>query len=746
MNFDHFKKIVAAFADRPTDLDFSKGLLVAQIRDEMIEARLSLSGGDVFVEENGDRQNAVGWIVNRVARLPLLAERILAFGSAKVPHFVVPNASVVDQLEVGNGEEFEADDAMLKTVEILGRRPAGTTSVLYVTSDAGEGKTTLINQIARAQAEKYKAHETDWLLVPIPLGGRAFLRFDDVTIAALVNRLRFPFFYYEAFLELVRLGVLIPAFDGFEEMFVEGSSGEAVSALGNLVNSLQSSGSVLVAARKAFFEYRSFVTQARLFDAIESDSVSFARVALHRWEKRQFIEYAKARQYAQPEVLYDRVADRLGAKHPILTRAVLVRRLLDVAVDRGDLDTLLNQVGSTPQDYFYQFVNAIVEREASQKWLDKANEAASPLLSVEEHHELLASIAQEMWITATNALRADVLDVVADVFSESKKKAPSAARQIRDRIKDHPLLVASDAPKGTFAFDHEDFREFFLGQAVGAALARRGVGDLTELLRVGALPRETGEHAALFVARKAQPNEALIPLIQKIGSEEPSGSFGRENASGLAVALLHHLGIKQVELSNLNFPADSLRGRRLESIRFKDCYFQATSIDAWVSKCTFEKCRFERLELNGSKVTSALINCEVGSLYRRDRDDQLYDPSAIAQGLREAGFDVKIEADQVSVPRVTRIDPEIDLVERVLRIFLRASHANENVIRQRLGIKSSAFFDKVLPQLLKKEILEETSYQGSGQQRRFRLNVPMRDMQEHLVASKGSFGEFLRRF
>ena len=80
------------------------------------------------------------------------------------------------------------------------------------------------------------------------LGGRPFLRFDDVVIGELVNRFRFQFFYYDAFIELVKMGVLVPAFDGFEEMFIESGSGEALSALGNLMNTLESSGSVLISA------------------------------------------------------------------------------------------------------------------------------------------------------------------------------------------------------------------------------------------------------------------------------------------------------------------------------------------------------------------------------------------------------------------------------------------------------------------------------------------------------------------
>ena len=54
----------------------------------------------------------------------------------------------------------------------------GTCSVLYLTADAGEGKTTLISQLAHAQAKRFRKRDSDWLLVPISLAGKPFLRFD----------------------------------------------------------------------------------------------------------------------------------------------------------------------------------------------------------------------------------------------------------------------------------------------------------------------------------------------------------------------------------------------------------------------------------------------------------------------------------------------------------------------------------------------------------------------------------------
>jgi hypothetical protein len=293
------------------------------------------------------------------------------------------------------GNDVPGIDALRGCEELLSAQVPGTTTVTYLTSDAGEGKTTLINALARKIADEYKRKERDWILLPVPLGGRAFLRFDELVVSALMNRFRFQYWFFEGFIELVRLGVVVPAFDGFEEMIVEGSSGEAVSALGNLMNQLNSEGRVLLAARKAFFEYQSFKTQARLFDAIGSDdSVSFSRLALQRWSREQFEEYGALRGRHDASEIYDQVAARFAADHPLLTRAVLVRRLFDVTRGVRDVGELLSRMGNKPQDYFHQFVLAIIEREASEKWLDKEGREGRSLLSVDEHLALLAAVAR----------------------------------------------------------------------------------------------------------------------------------------------------------------------------------------------------------------------------------------------------------------------------------------------------------------------------------------------------------------
>ena len=81
--------------------------------------------------------------------------------------------------------------------------------------------------------------------------------------------------------------------------------------------------------------------------------MAFSRVSLDRWNHAAFTRYAGERGVREPDNLFRAVADRLGDKHTVLTRAVLVRRLVDVATDEADLSGLLNRIGQNPQDYFH---------------------------------------------------------------------------------------------------------------------------------------------------------------------------------------------------------------------------------------------------------------------------------------------------------------------------------------------------------------------------------------------------------
>lgn len=755
MQFNEFKRIVTCFADQVEDVDTTHGDLLLQVRDETITAKLHQRPDGLLVEEHGDRMPAVHWVVKRLARIPLLADRICSYVSPP-EHFVTPSGSLVDQIDNDpSGQDALQPNVVESMTEMLGRRPGGTTSVLYLTSDAGEGKTSLINHLAVTQARQYKAKRSDWLLVPVPLGGRTFLRFDDVVVAALANRLRFQLLYYDAFLELVRLGVLVPAFDGFEEMIVESSSGEAISALGNLVGKLRSEGTLLVAARKAYFDYPNFGSQARLFDTIGSGAdVAFGRLSLNRWNRSTFALYATARSVGDPERLFTVVSDRLGDEHPVLTRAVLVRRLVDVAVEENDLSSLLDRIGHDERDYFHEFVGGIVEREARLKWTDRSGDSSRALLTTDEHHELLSMVAQEMWLSATDELGVDVVSLVVEMFVDAKKKGPAVARQIQERLKQHALLVITRIGRTTLAFDHEDFRVFYLGLALGQALVSRDASAVKSIIDKAALPASAVAEAASCVRRDGgRVQVRVLALLQELADGVLPASYVRENCGVLTLALIDR-SIVTYEVRNMSFPASSLRGLRLANLTVTGSFFHATTLtDTELRSCKFLNCHFERLELDHSMDISQTVldECRIDAVVvnaNTDTSDQIvrFAPDQIRRQLLQAGFAVTSDAPPSAqgADESHDMDEDLVLVQRLLRGFLRATALNEHTIRQRLGVKANHLFRDLLPQLEGARVVEEVQYLGSGTQRRIRLIAPMSRIEEAISGSGGAFSRFLK--
>ncbi len=740
MNIDDFTRVLRAFADQPNNLVIDGGRLLVEIRDELIEADLSNRAGTVWVQEPGaEPRSAYKWILRRVARVDQLADRLLSY----IPEerfFVTPRGRLLDQLDADPTEANVAkSDAVNALVGTLSQRPSGASTVLYLTSDAGEGKTTVVNHVAREQAKRFKAGKATWLLLPISLGGRPFLRFDDVVVGELVNRLRFQHLYYDAFLELTKLGVLVPAFDGFEEMFIESSSGEAVSALGNLVQHLQSSGSVLIAARKAYFEFHNFRTQARLFDAIQSHSVTFSRLTLRRWQREQFRKYCNLRGLRSGDSLYRSVAERLGKRHPLLTRAVLVKKLVDIALELPSTDAVLERIGSDPDEYFVDFVTTIVEREAKEKWLDRSGEAGQPLLTVTDHFDLLAMIAREMWEMRSDALKRDYLELVTDVFTSDRKFSPEIDRQIRKRLPEHSLLALVSGTGDILAFDHDDFRRFFLGRALGQLLLGESDEELASWLNVAAVPADTVDAACRYTVQEGVAPGATIERVVGIGQQAPTTSYMKENSGSIALTLAGLGAERETLLQGLVFPPGALVGMRVTGIRVSDCEFQATGLrNARIVDCEFRRCRFHRLEGSAETVAgSTLWDCEVDQ-WVDEGDVGVYEPARIRQALVEEGFRVSRSGPTAAPEDEERavVDAEAEMAERALRIFMRATQINDVVFRHKLGQRANEFFDVVLPELLACGILEQVPYRGSGRGSRYKLNVPMQRIAE-VVPSRG---------
>lgn len=747
MNITRFKEVVSSFLDSNDLIQIEKGVLVLQLGTDLIKATLSTREGTLFVEEDGFTSRAEEWIVNRVAMLPLLAERIIS-NCLPNPVFVTPTGDFLDEIDRAPGDNpVDISDAVDAVDRFLSRRPGGTCSVLYLTSDAGEGKTTLINHLARIQAERFRQKKSDWLLVPIGLGGRPFLRFDDVVVAALMNQLRFRRLYFDAFLQLVRMGIIIPALDGFEEIFVETSEGDAISSLGGLIRQLQGEGTLLIAARKAFFEFRRLQTQARLLDALPDADVGFGRVSLKRWSKEEFIRYCELSGLQDAEEFYGAVAAKVRTDHPLLTRAVLVRRLVELAQkEKGR--TFVENIRPEANKFMTWLVDRLLEREATEKWIDKHGETPKPLLSVQEHHELLRYVAEEMWISKTAVLNGEMLDSLAELFSEIKGFSPVVSRQIKDRLKQHALLVSVGTSKREFAFDHDDFREFFLGGQLADHLRAKNESDIKKLFRIDIFPTLALDTAVHQIAAEHRDSRKLIELILSVGFSESSSTFVRENAGALIAPLLEWTEGPALEIENVVFPVEGLRGKSLKNAAFKNCYFRPTQLEhSTLTNCSFVCCEFEHLGLVDDN--GVIQQCTVSrdsrihslTVTQNEESVDIYNPDEIEVLLTRAGFTFEKYKGKTDAQRPIEIDQDLKITEKALQTFHRSTSVSEGTFRLRLSINANHFLSDILPKLLKARVLEISS--RSGATSKYKLGTSLSDIAEALERGRGSLNRFL---
>jgi len=748
MDLTRLKDILTAFADDPASLMMEKGRLVVQIQDELITETTTTRDGLLYVTEEGQTLSAPRWVASRIAQLDFVADRIAGLFPAN-KKFVTSGGDLLDQIEESPQDNGHSVDNVLDTgIEFLGRRPGGVCSVLYLTSDAGEGKTTLIHQMAHHQAVAYREKKSDWLLLPFSLGGNPFLRLDNVIAAGLLNQLRIRRFYLDAFLHLVRLGYIVPALDGFEEVFVE-TSGEAVSSLGNLIREMRGEGTLLVAARTAYFEFKRMDRQARLFDSIPNFEVGFGRLSLRPWGKREFVSYCNLNGVPNGERLYDDLESRLGPDHALLTRAFFVSKIADLANTVEGVE-FLRQIQPRLQDSFRPFIDRILEREVREKWVDKFSSPAEPLLTLAEHHELLRLFAEEMWTSKRGSLPKSTGDDLADIYCEERKKTPSVTRQVRERLSNHALLIA-DASGTQIAFDHDHFREFFLGEQLGEYIRTRSAADIRKLLRMDSVAGGTLDAAVALALRTGESASSLLTTILEVAATEGPTSFVRENGGALCLRIAEKLPSdgRISRLEAMTFPEDGLAGRILSNLQFVKCYFRATLVSGSLNNIEFEQCEIEHLEVGDEFSFKAvkLIDCQIHGLTvsRGDQVVDFYDPAIIETYLSRSGATLMKGSQTLLVTgEIPEDDEQIRIVRKLLHVFKRATQVSESIVKLRLGVHAGRFLDEMAAELIDVDVLRRVENRGGGTQDRFRLGRSMAAIADSLADARGSYAAFLR--
>ena len=749
MQMETFLKTVRMFADPGSEVALDGESLLVCVNDETICVSLSTNMGDVCVSEGELSLSAPEWIVRRLARLDILANRVKDTLKGEARLFISAAANVSDRDEDVHYE----DDAVETLTRILGKEAPGFSSTTYLTCDAGGGKTWLICEVAKRQAQRYIDKESNWLLVPIPLGGRQFLRFDDITAGVLHNKYRFPYLYFESFLALVRMGVIVPAFDGFEEMFVEGNSGEANSALSSLLRSLKSTGRVLISARKAYYEFEDLAVRDSIFDTMNDIQVVFSKVELTRWGRPQFVAYSEKRGVSQPNQLYNSVSRVLGEEHSLLTRPVLVKSLVDLATKDNIKGDFLENLKAARGNYFEVFVEKLIEREVFEKWIDRSgnDNVGLPLISVQEHFILLGLVALEMWEGHTTFLRSDTLEFVADYFSEIYRKSIDQAEQIRKRLYGHALLVpATSVGRKVVEFEHEEFRNFFLGRALANIL--KGVDPdkkvvLHNYLRIGILPKDSvyafcRQMMGLSIERRLNCAKYLV----EISHEFSATSFVSSNISTVIIPLLDGVGPSRFTLSMCSFPSQSIRNVSLNEIVFRNCHFAMTSFcGCKLSRIRFEGCSFDKIMIDsvGEIYDVVFVDCNISAVLKDEHDYHGWMPEecakrliAIGCSVVEEGHDKLVSDDNI---KDCICDPRIESLEKIITAFLRRNSISEGLVKMKLGSRASDFLTCVIPDMIRLNVIAKKEGNGGNVQDHFKFCIALSNLRQSIIESNGDY-------
>lgn len=755
---DEYADELSAFADDDEAVLLeSDGSFVLQRGGEVISGRLHENAdGHVIVQAGGEEIPYRKFLTHRVARLDLLAERLLA-KKASDPSFVDGMA----RLDTATGEPLQGQSLELLRSQCEDASP-WSTRVTFVTADAGHGKTVLLQELQAQQAEAFRAGRSNYLVWHVDLQGRQLVRLSEALMGDLAW-LRVPGLWMSAVLRLMRRRAIILAIDGFDELAAEQGNTDALGALSVLVRDLDDRGVVIAASRRTFFDSDDYGSRSGLVSRHMTSSTEFNHLLLLPWsehERRSFLTSLSERvgSSASPDAIYSELTSELGDdSHPMLTRPFLFSRVARGVIEDEIPPSEFLRGADDPLHGVAAVVEAFVNREVTHKW--KSPDTGEAYLSFDQHMELLSAIAEEMYLSQRDRLSLDVIETHTALLMDEWGIELQRRQQVLMMVRMHVLLPPPPGGDQLFrSFDHHEFRDYFVAVALRDRLrmaAETSEGDdIARLLSIAQMSDSTARYVCAmleidddFAARLAsvlisQVRREWMPtyLQMNVGTLLPFVLSGRRFSSPLRLeggAILSSLVLEGTQLANIELVGMTLLRASTEranwqSIKFIDCDLGELTVD---ESAHYEDVVFENCKLDGVRLVRSETGEEISREYAPARMARVL--SGLDIGLGESYLQPQLDVDVAD-------SQTMKVVRRFLRLFHRTTVVSTSEIEGRFRQDHHIVTDVVIPSLEALHLLEEREWRGAGTQRIWGIRCRIDDLlaAEGAIAGSSPMAEF----
>jgi hypothetical protein len=744
-SLEEIRRDFSAFADDDADVAIDVDGTVVYVQggeERQVEIQSSPSAGMQVLTPDGGMYAYKDFLARRLGRLDVLAERLLSRRS-QVPGTFVDGPAVLDRAGSGRlrGHAVGLLDDECRTP------PPFAVRLTFLTADAGHGKSALLRQYQQDVAQDFLANRAPYLFWHVDLQGRQLLRLSEALMGDLGD-LRVPGLWVAGIHRLVRAGVLVLAIDGFDELAAEQGSTDALGALATLIRELGGHGTVLAASRRAFFDSQDYLQRAGAFRRTLPENCQFDQIELLPWTANEGLEYfhgvaLDGETFDQPEATYTSLVEALGGEpdHPILTRPFLLYQAARALLLYGLEPESFVRSMDDPRRGVASVVEAFIDREVADKWRNR--ETGEPYLTRDQHIAFLGDAAEEMYRSSRDRLSLDVVETLMAMRLEEWDIGAGLRQQIMEMVRVHVLLRPPfDGDSSQRNFDHPEFRDYFIAQALMGRLTEAALDEdehrLVDFLSMATLPDATARYVSGMISLSDAQSRSVIEVLARSANQQWKPTHLQVNSG----TLIPHLAAgrsfdpplivdgKSVVYSSLVF-----RGLSLENVVLRGGQF----LNVWLQDSTWSRVAIEKVQVGELAVDKSntvlrdvkFSGCEpfgIRLLEAGEEVERAYAPSHVEDWLMRLG--VSLESDDRLAEDDGQPTSESQFakqVHRLLRHFYRSTVVTSYELNQRFR-HADVDPQRIVELMVEHGILRPDTWKGGGHGAVWRLDASLEDV------------------